>query len=177
MSLLRRVFPVLPAVLLGSACGAATALPPQNAVTAVSACRQIGSDAQRLACFDQAAAALDVAVVHHDVTILNKEEVRQTRRSLFGFSMPNLALFGFGEKADNGRNQDMLVLDTTLRTVRSVSYGKWDLETEEDAVWRNVDLLDFAPTPGAKIHISKGTLGSFFLKIGSDRAVRAQRVR
>ena len=177
MQMIRRLFPF---AMMGIPLMAANAVvaPPAtaNAVSTITSCRNIASDTDRLACYDHAAAALDVAVAHHDITVLDKEEVHRTRRTLFGFSLPNLAVFGIGDKSETDKSPDLAVLDTTLRSVRAVSYGKWDMETEEHAVWRNVDLLDFAPTAGEKVHIKKGVMGSFFLKLDSDRAVRAERV-
>jgi hypothetical protein len=148
-----------------------------NAVAQMAECRQIGADIARLACYDRAAAALDFAVTHKELTILDKEDVRRTKRNLYGFALPNLQLFGIGDKTDKDRASDDMVLDTTLRSVRAVSYGKYDMETAEQAVWRNVDLLDMPPTVGEKIHIKPGLMGSFFFKVGSDRAVKAVRVR
>ncbi len=150
---------------------------PANAVAKVTECRNVASDAARLSCYDQAVAALDNAVSHHDLTVIDKEDVHRARRSLFGLTMPNLTVFGIGNKQDEAHTPDLVMLDTTVRTVRLVSYGKWDMETEEHAVWRNVDLLDSAPKAGEKMHLKKGVLGSYFLKLGSDRPVKAERIR
>jgi hypothetical protein len=151
--------------------------PTQNAITRLTACTEIKSDSERLSCFDRTASALNAAVAQREITVLDKEDVRKARRSMFGFLMPNLAAFGLGERSSSKSSAEELTLETVIRSVRSVSYGKWDIETEEQAVWRNVDLLDSAPTAGEKLHIKKGALGSFFLKAGAARAVRAQRVR
>lgn len=145
-------------------------------VGGVLACRNTPAEAERLACFDKASAALSDAVAQHDVTVLDKEEVKRTRKSLFGFQLPNLALLGIGSKGEESAPEAM-VLDSTIRSVRSVSYGKYDMELEEHAVWRNIDLLDIAPRPGDKVHIKKAMLGSYFFKINSDRAIKAERIR
>lgn len=164
-------------IAAAGASAAAPAIAPANAVAKVTECRNIASDAARLSCYDQAVAALDNAVSHHDLTVIDKEDVHRARRSLFGLTMPNLTVFGMGNKQEEAYAPDLVMLDTTVRAVRPVSYGKWDMETEEHAVWRNVDLLDFAPTVGEKMHMKKGVLGSYFLKLGSDRAIKAERIR
>jgi hypothetical protein len=165
------------AVYLALPVAASAASPPPNggALADVRACRAIAASDQRLACYDTAVAALDTAVAKHDITILDRQEVVRTRRSLFGFQLPNLKLFGGGEREVGG--EDQATLDSTVQSVRPVSYGKWTITIPEGAVWQNTDLMDYAPQPGEKVHLTKGLMGSFFMRIGSNRPVRAIRVR
>jgi hypothetical protein len=148
-----------------------------DVVRTMLACKNEAADAKRLACYDRAASAFDSAVAQRDVTIVDKQEVRRTRRSLFGYALPNLALLGVDDKNDKEAAAEAETLDSTIQSVRSVSYGKWDMVLEEQAVWRNVDLIDVAPRKGDKVHIKKAALGSYFMKIGSARTIRANRVR
>ena len=75
--------------------------PPRDRLrllNAVTACRAIGDATQRLACYDEAATRLTQAVGRNDVVVLDREDIRQTRRSLFGFHLPRLPLFGGGAR-------------------------------------------------------------------------------
>lgn len=169
------------ALILAATALTAAARPPRGgsspAVDAVTACRAIAGDADRLACFDRAAAALDTAVTQRDITVLDRQEVRQTRRTLFGFSLPNLALFGVGD-TDDEKAPEFTTLDSTIVSAVPVSYGKYEMTLKDGgAVWRNIDLLDAPPARGSKVHITRGAIGSYFFKIDSDRAIKAMRLR
>ena len=61
-------------------------VPASPLVTAIDRCRQIADSAQRLACYDSAASALVTATNSGDVSIVDRNEVRKVRHSLFGFS-------------------------------------------------------------------------------------------
>jgi hypothetical protein len=157
----------------------AAAAPQSNVPEVVKnmlACKSMAADAERLACYDKASAAFDQAVAEREVTIVDKQEVSRTRRSLFGYMLPNLAVLGIGDK-DDQKASEFTTLDSTIKSVRGSSYGKWEMELEEQAVWRNVELLDAAPKTGEKVHIRKASLGSYFMKIGDRRSVRAVRIR
>ena len=144
-------------------------------IDAVKACRTIAVADQRLACFDKATAALDSAIQAHDITVMDKQEVRRTRRSLFGFDVPNIPLFGGGAaKADTA--PEFTELDTIITAIRPLGYDKFDITTTEGAVWRNTDALDFPPKAGAKMHIKKGAIGNYFMKFDGSKAYRGSRV-
>ncbi|HEY0628432.1 MAG TPA: hypothetical protein VGD23_03800, partial [Sphingomicrobium sp.] len=65
--------------------------PPQ--VNALLACRNVTDSAERLACYDKAAATISDAVAKQDLVVFDREGVRKTKRGLFGFSIPNLGVF------------------------------------------------------------------------------------
>ena len=70
---------------LGTAPAAAKAPPPQSPlVTALDRCRTIPDPTQRLACFDSAAGTLVAAARSGQVSVVDRGELRQARRSLFG---------------------------------------------------------------------------------------------
>ena len=57
-------------------------------------CQAITDNAERLACFDKAVGTIVAASDSDDLRIVDREEVRQTRRKLFGFALPDLGIFG-----------------------------------------------------------------------------------
>jgi hypothetical protein len=147
------------------------------AVDAVKACRAIAAPDARLACFDKTSAALDEAITNHEVTVLDKQEVRRTRRSLFGFEMPHIALFDAKDEKEQ-KSAEYNELDSNVTAVHSLGYGKFEVVIAEGgAVWRNSDAMDFPPKVGDKIHIKKGVIGNYFLKIGTNQVVRGSRAR
>lgn len=146
-----------------------------NALAGISHCRTISTDAERLACYDKETATLDQAVARKDIRVINKEDVKEARRSLFGFSLPNLSALGLGK--DDDKAPDAIELDSKIVAVHAAEYGHWAFQIADgDAVWRNTDALEDRPTVGAPVHFRKGTLGNYFVKINGGRAFRAVRV-
>src|SRR4051812_15385852 len=90
---------------LEAAPGREKAPAPSAALDALATCRAITDSAARLACYDQASARFTEAVSKGDVIVMDKQEVRETRRSLFGFTLPHIALFRGEDKADIDQSQ------------------------------------------------------------------------
>lgn len=136
-------------------------------------CRSMVDPAQRLACYDAQVGALDVAEKKKDVVMMDREQVRDTRRSLFGFPLPNIGLFG-------GRKEvveDVDEIEGAIATARSLPNGQWSLVLAGNAgTWETTVPLKFDPRSGQKINISKAAMGSYLASFGSNRGVRCRRV-
>lgn len=139
-------------------------------------CRTIADPMARLDCFDKNVAALDAARTRKDVVLSDRESVKQARKSLFGFALPPLRLFGGG----NGEKNDVEELKEIDAVIKSAHEGRqgWVFELEDGAVWRQTDgaYLEPHPAPGLKIHIRTGALGSYFAKLGNNPGFRVERV-
>lgn len=143
-----------------------------------SACRAIPVAETRLDCFDKAASALESAVRAKDITIVNRQEVRKARRSLFGFAIPRLGLFGGDRDDDATDGPEFTELNTTIVSVGSLANGRLQLRLAEgEAVWATTDPVPFPPRPGAKVRIRRGALGNYFIAIDGQRSVRGMRIR
>ena len=140
-------------------------------VDAVVACRTETGEARRLACFDRAAAALGAASGRGELVVLGREDVRRTRRSLFGFNLPDAPLFG-------GRIKDEPVreIEAVIKGVRGDGYGRYTITLEDGAVWRTTEAGRGTPRPGASVLIRRAALGSYFMSVGGRAGVRALRV-
>ncbi len=173
-------FAALLAVTL--AAGPMTALakkpkPPETArakaLEDLSHCRTIAEDQARLACFDQAAAAFDEAEKAGDIVVVDRAQAHEVKRQAFGLNLNGaLGIFDRGLHADKVDN-----VTVTVAKAEQSPTGKWIVTTTEGQVWRQIDSdpLDEAPRPGEQAVISQGSLGSFFFKVGHDRAMRAHR--
>lgn len=139
-------------------------------------CRAITEPEARLACFDKAAGALEQAVRAKEVRILDKDDVRRTKRSLFGFTLPRVGLFGDGN--EDSEKEEFTEINTTVASARQLDNGRVELRLvgEDDAVWQTTETLAWPPKPGAKIRIRKGAIGSYFINVGG-KSVRGMRVR
>ena len=84
--------------------------PRPQALATLLACHSIGDEKQRLACYDREIAVFESAERDRKVIVLDQEQVKTTRRSLFGFSLPSLRLFGSGAGKD-GHDSDQQEAD------------------------------------------------------------------
>lgn len=139
-------------------------------------CRAIAAAEARLACFDKAAASLEAAVKAKDVTIVDRQDVRKARRSLFGFTLPKIDLFGGGRQDE--KEEAFTEINTTVASARPGGGGRVEirLADEGDAVWQVIDPMPFPPKAGAKIRIRQGALGNYFLSV-EGRSYRGMRLR
>jgi hypothetical protein len=163
---------------LGSATlAAADSPPPARPYAALQACRSIADNAQRLACYDQAAAALDAAQKSEDVVIVDRQEVKKARKGLFGFNFPRIGFLA-GREGNAEDQADEQALDDTVGSARALPYGKWRVTLASGAVWETVeaDSRFTDPRPGMTVNITKGAMGNYFFKVGKGRAVSARRV-
>lgn len=137
-------------------------------------CRGEGDQATRVQCYDAAVDALSKATDEGAVVVVNREEVRETRRSLFGFSLPKLPLFR-GDKTSEEEEQQEIV--AKIASVRSLGYGKYLIVLDTGARWQTTDPVNYGPdpAPGLPIRIKRGAIGSYFISIDGGRAVKGMR--
>lgn len=165
------------ACIAGLASSAAIAAPSGSrfdpTIGAVASCRQIRDSAQRLACFDKAAAGLTTAVEQGEIAVVTREQASKTRRSLFGFAVPEFPFFK--KSKDEGELKE---IKTTIVSARPYGPGKHRLQVAEaDGVWETTESLMREPEAGQPVTITRGALGSYWIKVGNQREVRGRRVR
>lgn len=145
-------------------------------VTAIDRCRQIADPAQRLACYDSAANALVSATSSGAVSIVDRNEVRQVRHSLFGFSLPKVPFFS----GDTTANEAQEKLDSTITSVHQFNNGRYEIViADNNAVWETTESESSSwdpPRVGQKIEILRGALGNYFLRIDGQIGVRGKRI-
>ena len=149
------------------------ARPESPLVKALEACRQIPDQAQRVACYDAASAALVSATTTGQVSVVDRNEVRRARRSLFGFSLPRLPWFS----GDDSVNDPDDRLDSTIKSVTLLN-GRYRIVLADNAVWETTEnrLNWIAPRAGQKITIIKGVLGNYFLQVDGQIGLRGRRL-
>ncbi|HET9640493.1 MAG TPA: hypothetical protein VFP12_14940 [Allosphingosinicella sp.] len=141
-------------------------------IQALSACRGVADEKARLDCYDQASARLAEAVDKKELVVMDRQEIQETRRSLFGFSVPDIPLFRGEAGKDSGK------LETIIAGAGRLEGGKWAIRLEDGAIWHTTETrLNLSdPKPGQKIVIQRGTLGNYFLRIDGQRGIRGRRV-
>jgi hypothetical protein len=135
-------------------------------------CRKLAPDAERLACYDKAAAAMASATASGDLVAIDREQRRAARRQAFGFTLPSLSFLERGEKVQEANHITATVVGATRD-----GYGNWIVTLDDGAVWRQVEPVELGRRPhkGSKAVISKGVLGAFFMTIDGEGAGKAKR--
>lgn len=138
-------------------------------LVAVTRCRAITESTARLACFDTSVAALDAAESSQAVIVVDQQQVRETKRSLFGITLPDVGLFGNGN--------DLPQIETTLTSATVDGAGRWSFVLADGARWTQTDDNTIAsrPRPNDKVIIKRAALGSFRLSVGGQPGVKAKR--
>src|SRR3546814_11985400 len=97
--------------------------PPRSAaLKKLVDCRSIGDAAERLACFDREVAAVDSAEAANKLVVVDREQIRKTRRTLLGLALPDLGIFGGGD--DEGEEEGASRHKSTIKSVTTSSYGR-----------------------------------------------------
>ncbi len=95
-------------------------------------CRAIADGVERLACFDREVAAIDAAEAANELVVVDREQIRKTRRTLFGLSLPDLGIFG-GGSGDGEEEEGVSQIESTIKLADRGSYGRWILTLETGA--------------------------------------------
>lgn len=161
--------------LMSAATAIAQPKPESRAATVqkLMDCRKVTDDAGRLACFDQATAALDQAEAKGDVVIVDREQARQVRRQAFGFALPSISMFEKGETKEELEN-----VTGVVDSARQNGAGKWVVKLQDGAVWTQVDANELHRTPkaGMSVKVRQAAMGSFLMSIDGGGAFRVRRV-
>jgi hypothetical protein len=146
--------------------------PPPKVLTDLLACRQIADPAARLACYDAQTTALAAATERSDIVVADREQVEKTRRGLFGYAAGEAPLLGVD-------GAEVKQLDTKVSSARLSRAGGWVITMAESGTWEQTDSrpLALSPKPGQKVAITKGSLGSYFVSVDGQPAIKMRRIQ
>ncbi|XBQ17590.1 MAG: hypothetical protein ABL308_06835 [Oceanicaulis sp.] len=198
-------FTTFVALMAAAAAGPASAQaePPGAAgLDPLFACRDIAAPDARLACFDQAVAALDQR--RESLVVVDRAEIEAVERDSFGFSLPSVgalsSLFsrdgadhaglsaGETGSADAGgvtvleRGGDGQVdaVEVAVDRVRTVGYDTQRFYLANGQVWELLEGVDrnrLFVRDDSTVIIRRAALGSYMLQVdGRGAARRARRV-
>ncbi|WP_260597644.1 hypothetical protein [Sphingomonas endolithica] len=140
-------------------------------VDEITSCLTIANNIERLACFDRTARVLAAARDKRDIVVLDREQVRKTNRSVFGFVMPQLKLFG-----SEGESDEIKQLDSTVKDFNDLGYGRYRLSLADGSIWETTAVMRFMPRKGDPITIKAGILGAYHATT-RGRSTAIKRVR
>ena len=143
-------------------------------LAALAQCRTITEAQQRLACFDKAAAEMLAAVEARDLRVVSREEVAQTRRGLFGLSLPRIGLFD-----EEDGEPELQELESRITAVRQTGPDSYLFTIAEGSEWQisNVPSRLREPEVGDAVTLRRAALGSVFVRIDGQIGVKGRRVR
>lgn len=153
----------------------AQAMAAPATLTELSKCRSLKEDDARLRCYDAAASALVSATSSGSLIVVDKEDLRRTRRSLFGLDLSKLPFFSGDRSAEDEVEQ----INAKVKRVQITRDEKWILELDSGGTWQTteVDTRQSSPKAGDMVRIRRASLGGFMLSIEGRRSVRALRLR
>lgn len=144
---------------------------PQS-IQQLIACRSITDSAQRLACYDRQSDVLSNALAKKEVVVIDKARATATKKSLFGFSIPNFGgLFG-------GADDEVKEISSTVARVSQDHYGAYVVTLADGSTWYQQDdaPLGLGPEKGDKIIVRRGSLGAFYLSVNGQPGIRVKRI-
>ncbi len=146
--------------------------PPPAQVTSLLNCRGIADSAERLTCYDKAAATIGQAVANKDLVVFDRESVRKTKRGLFGLSVTDLGIFG--EEDDS---VEIKQIDSELASTAMNGDGGYIFRLADGSRLNQSDGKPFAMTPlaGDKVVVKRGALGSYILSVAKQPGVKVRR--
>lgn len=175
---MRGMYFVAAAVATLSAAALAQPTAPQQrpeAFEALVRCRAIADDAARLQCFDAAAAGLQEAADKRELVVVDREQVRRTKRSLFGLDIPNLNPFSGGP---DDKAEEISSIESKVASSLRHGNGRWTVTLEDGSSWIQTDdsPLALGPRKGQAVVVKKGAMGSYMMRVNNQPAIRVRRV-
>ena len=160
--------------LIGAPAVAQDATPPgePGAVADLSRCLTIPADAERLACLDRAARAIDAGVRSGAIQIVDRGQTALLRRETFGTHpapADRLPPPSPAERID--------AIETTLTRASQGADGRWTFVLADGGVWTQVDTdrVRITNRAGEPVTVRRASLGSYLLVVGHSGAVRVRR--
>jgi len=136
-------------------------------------CRTVSDDAARLACYDQRVGEMQAATENESLVVVERSEVQEAERGLFGLRLPRIRLFGGSD--DNRVNE----IESTIVSVGGGGRGRgWIFRLEDGSLWEQIELRDQLsrdPRAGQPIVIRRAALGSFRAEVDGMRPIRVSR--
>ncbi len=161
------------AILAAAPATALAAQPAQpDVIAALKACRAITGETERLACYDRAAESVTKAQESGEVIIIDRQAARAARKQAFGLDLSALSILD--RKEDKAETEQ---IEAVIKTARTDAEGRLVMTLEDGAVWRQIDgmALGKPPKTGSNVSIRKASMGSYFMKVENQPAIRVRR--
>lgn len=136
-------------------------------------CRSLTESTARLACFDREVAVIVEATDTGEVRVVDREDVTDARRGLFGFSLPKFGIFS-GDKDDELAKR----METEITSLRRIDSDSWVITVAEGSVWQIANAhRGFKPRVGAPVELERAAMGSFWVRLDGQIGVKGRRIQ
>ena len=138
----------------------------------VVSCRAIQDSAARLKCYDTQVSLLDEAQRSEEIILTDRAAIKEARKGLFGFNIPKIKIFGSDDA------NEVKEIEAVIASASFGGSGRWTIELEDGARWQQIETesVNRDPKPGMKAKIRKAALGSYFVNIAGQPAIRMRRI-
>lgn len=146
-------------------------LPPLY--SAVLGCLTVPDRDARLACFEDAATKLKAATERRDIVVVDKNQIKKTKRTLFGLPLPRIDILG----GDEGQ-EEVKQVDGIVASAHRDGDGRWVVSLQDGAVWQQIDdrPVARAPRAGFTVRIERATMGTFMMSVQNQPGIRVKRL-
>lgn len=138
----------------------------------IVACRALADAAARLECYDAASKSLEEATESRQVVLLDQGDVRKTKQSLFGFSLPKISFFG---ESDEEQDEESKQIEGEFKDIQALNSGRYQFAVKDAGTWQTTEGSRQILSNGQKFKIKRGALGSYLLVVNNS-GIRVKRV-
>lgn len=169
---LTMVLAVAAAMTTASGDAAKPAQKRAEAFDALIACRAIADQAEKFACLDRTSAVLEAAANAGDLVVVDRQQIRETKKTLFGFDLPNL-----GRVFGDDKGAEVQSVEGKIAAAHTDGDGRWVITLADGALWRQIDgnVLGRRPKPGMDVKINRAALGSYKMAVAGQPGIRVRR--
>jgi hypothetical protein len=141
--------------------------------SAVLDCLAVPDRDARLACFEEAATKLKAATEKQDIVVVDRDQIKKTKRTLFGLPLPRIDILGGGSDQDEVKQVDGIV-----SSAHRDGDGRWVVSLQDGAVWQQIDdrVVARAPRSGFTVRIERATMGTFMMRVQNQPGIRVKRL-
>lgn len=149
---------------------------PRDRIAALKECRAIPGDTERLACLDRVSGDVVDAAERGEIRIVTRKDVEETRRGLFGFTLPKIKLF---EADREDAREPLETLESVVTSARRIDAKTYQFKIRDgDATWqiKEAPARFIGPKAGDRVSFKRATLGSYFVRINDQVGVKGRRI-
>lgn len=134
-------------------------------------CQKVADPSDRLTCYDASVGNILAREGSGEIRVVDQQDIKETRKSLFGFSLPRIGIFGSQEgEADS-------ILQSQITGVNKLASDKWLITITEGSVWQVSNApRRFRPEVGDSIELEKAAMTSYWLRVDGALGVKGRRV-
>ena len=110
------------------------------------------------------------------MVVVDRAQVRESRRRLFGLALPRLPIFGGGDDEDDDEEVDHV--EGVVASASQNGNGQWIVRLQDGAIWVQTDnnSLALRPRAGQPVVVNRGALGSYMMRVNRQPGIRVRRV-